>query len=134
MKGDFPHASEAVRKLNPHIFGPAAGLRADVPQQAGRAAQGQAVGESRGEGSVEPRRRLPVKPRPCLLVCIVAFRRSLLDDDNAIYACKHLRDAIADSLTSYRLPAGQADGWMRWEYHQALTRGPERTVVLISTP
>lgn len=61
-----------------------------------------------------------------IVVCLVAFRRRLLDDDNLTAGFKPLRDAIAATL---RIDDG--DKRIRFECHQIKTSGRQGTVVMV---
>jgi hypothetical protein len=112
---EFNHASEAFRRLNPHLFGVGA-VQGAKPQPGGR--------------DVAARSDAPKEGSPSrVVVCLVGYRRRILDDDNFVGASKWLRDAIAESLG-----VDDGDKRLRWEYSQVETRGAEGTAVLISTP
>ena len=114
MKPDFSHASEAFKRLNPHLCG-VGGLRAAQPEPAdARALDGAHAPQQGGAAQVGDRLR----------VAIVVFRRRLVDDDNLVGGCKYLRDAIAASLR-------RDDAAIDWEYHQVVTKGKTGTVVRI---
>lgn len=85
MKPDFSHASEAFKRLNPHLFGAVGGLGATQRERHSTQAL-ERCGQTRESSP------------PRLVVCIVGFRRRILDDDNFCAGCKPLRDAIAFSL------------------------------------
>lgn len=104
MKPNFDNASEAFKRLNPHLFGVGA-MASTKPKPGGLStAPAKDAVEKRGSFS--------------LVVCLVSFRRKLLDDDNLSGSCKHLRDAIAASLG-----LDDGDKRIRWEYGQVETRG-----------
>ncbi len=69
----------------------------------------------------------PSKQRsgPIVAVSIIGVRKRLLDSDNFIGACKHLRDQIAMSLN-----VDDADPRVDWRYNQ-IKGMPEGTIVLI---
>ena len=69
------------------------------------------------------------------LPCTVTITRAsshALDDDNLIYACKAIRDTVAD-LVLPGLASGQADGdkRIRWEYTQEKSKVPMVKVEVI---
>jgi hypothetical protein len=106
----FKNASESFKRLNPHLLG---GLPSAQPQPDGRRIASPADAPQKGgAGGV--------------VISMVGHRRQLLDDDNFVGACKHLRDAIAASLGM-----DDADPRLRWEYGQFETRGAEGVVVKI---
>jgi hypothetical protein len=121
MKPDFPHASESFRKLNPHLFG-VAGLRSAEPQSdPGPALDSQPPAQAES---------------PCRLgqgcrwhVCLIVFRRRIIDQDNLIGGCKALRDAVAQWLG-----CDDAERFVNWEYSQQRTKGQVGTVVKIDMP
>ena len=114
MKPDFSHASETFKRLNPHLFGAVGGLGATKRE----CHTPQAL-----DGCSPPCQASPQS----LVVCIVGFRRRILDDDNFCAGCKPLRDAIAFSL-------GRDDGdpSLTWEYAQVRTEGRQGVAVAIS--
>jgi hypothetical protein len=59
------------------------------------------------------------------------MRHRQIDDDNLAASYKHVRDAIADELTGHQFAPGAADALIAWEYAQALTRGPQLTLVVV---
>lgn len=109
---NLPHASESFKRLNPHLFG-VGKLPPAQPQRDGRL-QPSAKDDPQAPG---PRR---------VVVCLVGYRRRVLDDDNFVGACKHLRDAIAASLG-----LDDGDKRIRWEYSQHETHGREGVAVKI---
>ncbi len=105
--------SESLRRLNPHLFGVAGRMVADKREPRKIAtldkdAQRQPVNEVR------------------LAVRIVSFSRRVKDDDNFAGGCKHLRDAIADSIG-----IDDGDKRIKFEYQQIESLGPEGTMVLV---
>ena len=109
----FPHASESFKQLNPHLMG---GLPSAKPQPDGQRPAAPADAPQAGSAGR-------------VVVCLVGHRRRLLDDDNFVGACKHLRDAIAASLG-----LDDGDPRLRWEYGQHETRGAEGVAVTIYFP
>ena len=108
----FPNASASFKRINPHLFG-VAGLPAAIPKPGGR-------------GRVE-RPHPSQAGRPCrVVVSLVVFRRTALDDDNLAGGLKWLRDAIARSLG-----IDDGDRRVRFEYAQLATTGREGTAVKI---
>lgn len=78
-------------------------------------------------------RRGPARPAPSqksgarrLVVSLVVFRRTPVDDDNLSGGLKWLRDAIARSLG-----IDDGDRRVRFEYAQLATTGREGTAVKI---
>ena len=112
---NFPHASKTFKALNPEYF------RADLG--AVSPAQPQPAGYRPAPRAHPPQGRRPRR----LVVCLVSFRRRLLDDDNHVGACKYLRDAIAATIG-----LDDADPRLRFEYAQCRTTGPEGVLVKIS--
>lgn len=111
--------SEAVRKLNPHLF-VVGGFQPKIAQQkAGGALVGKSSGRQTGGGCV-------AGGAPVVRVSLTNFRRRLMDSDNLIGGYKPLRDGIARSMC-----LDDADTVIEWEYAQQLTRGKEGTVVRI---
>lgn len=112
LKSDFPNASNEFKRLNPHLFG-VGPVAATEPKP--------------NRGSITAPAH-PVEKRSSfsLVISFVAFRRKLLDDDNLSGSCKHLRDAVANSL-------GIDDGsnLIRWQYFQCETRGQTGVAVKI---
>jgi hypothetical protein len=110
MKPDFTNASESFKRLNPHLV----------------AALSPAKPKSDRRSDVAPTDP-PQKSRPrSVVVSLVGHRRRILDDDNFVGACKHLRDSIAASIG-----LDDGDPCLRWEYSQHQTRGAEGVVVTI---
>ena len=109
---DFKHASESFKRRNPLLFG-VAGLSAAQPKCGGRhGAAGAAATQTRSQDRV--------------VVSLVVFRRTPLDDDNLTGGLKWLRDAIAKSLG-----IDDGDKRIQFEYGQIVTRGREGTAVKI---
>lgn len=103
--------SDAVRRLNPDIFGPVVD-RLDSGQHSkpARALVGKAPAQRRS------RTRSQAGPEICIRLVAYLVRR--MDDDNLAHAFKPLRDAIAAELG-----IDDGDSRMRWEYGQLETRG-----------
>ena len=110
MNPDFQNASESFKRLNAHLF---CALPPAQPKRDGRRnPPPENAPQARGAGRV--------------VICLVGHRRRILDDDNFVGACKHLRDAIAASLG-----IDDGDPRLRWEYGQHETRGAEGVAVTI---
>lgn len=107
---NFPNASESFKRLNPHLLG---GLPPAQPQR---------DGQRNPTTSVAPQKSCAGR----VVVCLVGHRRRILDDDNFVGACKHLRDSIAASLG-----LDDGDPRLRWEYGQHETRAAEGVAVTI---
>lgn len=111
----FQNASESTKKLNPHLFGNLGGLEAKkskpvvIPPLVSRVKKFKG-----GEGGV------------AVVVTLIAHRRTTLDSDNAVGACKPLRDGIAASLG-----IDDSDRRVEWQYSQVRTAGREGVCVTI---
>lgn len=116
---DFPHASEAFKKRNPHLF-PGAGV-ARLPYTEREHLPLQALDEGK---KAQPRSKTGVVR---IVVTIISFRRREVDLDNVIAGAKPLRDAIAKSLD-----LDDGDKRLIWEYGLVTTRGTTGTQVIIS--
>lgn len=103
--------SDAVRRLNPDIFGPVVD-RVDSGQhrKPARALEPKAPTQRRSRARPQGRGEICIR----LVACLV--RR--MDDDNLAHAIKPLRDAIA-----IELGIDDGDSRLRWEYGQIETRG-----------
>lgn len=116
------NVSQAVRKLNPHIYGQTSlNSVGSLPKQERQshpipALDKGKVGRPAGQGSVG------------LVVTLVSYRHKLLDGDNLVYSLKGLRDSVAKSIG-----LDDADRRVRWQYGQVETRGEQGTVVTIET-
>lgn len=116
---NFPHASRAFKKLNPHYFGVGAFQPKIAQSKAEPTLDGKPPGrQTRGPGLAGS----TVKTR----VSLTNLRRRLLDSDNLIGGLKPLRDSIARSMM-----LDDADTVIDWEYGQQVTQGPEGTIVKI---
>ena len=131
MKPAFLHASEAFRRLNPHLFGAGGGLPSAEPQRASRPLHQVHPGQESGQGSLG-QSHVPTRTGPLARVCLLALRHRLLDADNLAASFKFLQDCVADTILPGLAP-GRADAFFQWEYAQHLTRGPQLTLVLIQT-
>lgn len=112
MKSDFPNASESFKRLNPHLYGLGA-VAATKPKP-------------HGGGIPAPAHTVEKRSPFSLVISFVAFRRKLLDDDNLSGSCKHLRDAISNSIG-----IDDGDKRIRWQYFQCETRGQTGVAVKI---
>jgi hypothetical protein len=103
--------SEAVRKLNPHLF--VGGVEKPLPQPN----PARALDSGRKARKTSPQG---------MVISLVSYRSRLLDSDNLQGGLKPLRDAIAATL-------GFDDGHsaVRWEYGQVESRGEQGTAVKI---
>ncbi len=132
------HVSDAVRRLNPELFGPAPALGA-VPAQEPKpapaqtldriAAQRQAGAQRVSGGREGEHRTRPIKARPGGVYAVVTFVRygkRALDDDNLAGSCKPIRDAVAAWLG-----IDDGDPRIRWEYGQVETRGAQGVSVKV---
>lgn len=113
--------SDAIRRLNPQIFGGGVG-RLESPQR--KSDSGETLG--RKAPGKKPGRSRVVKRLPTVRVTLVGFQNRIYDSDNFISGCKPLRDAIAEWLGT-----DDADSGIAWEYGQQLTHGTEGVVVKI---
>lgn len=130
------HVSDAIRRLNPDLFG-VGRLPAAIPKPAsaqalvGSAAQHN-PGKARGSGGAECQHRgRPIKTRPGGVYAVVTFvrhGRRLLDDDNLTASLKPIRDEVAAQLG-----IDDGDPRVRWECGQVETRGRQGVSVRIST-
>ncbi len=109
---NFNHASQAFRRLNPHLF-PVGGVPTPEPQR-------------RGQRLPAPAPRPQTRRQNRLVVSLVIFRQRPCDDDNLSGGCKWLRDAIAASLG-----LDDGDPRLRFEYHQVITTGRRGVLVKI---
>lgn len=110
------NVSEAIKRLNPQIYGgPMGGMAPPKrePSQVATLEQKPQARQSRQRGVV-------------VVVTIIACRHRILDEDNAIAGAKPLRDAIARTLGF-----DDADPRIRWQYGQQRTDGEQGTIVLV---
>jgi hypothetical protein len=120
FKPDEAQVSEAVRRLNPELFGLGA-LPAAQPKQV--------VARPLGSPN-EERKKVPRRVGKGSVECVVTMVRycaRLLDDDNLAGSFKPMRDAIAKYLN-----VDDADPRVRWECGQVETRGAQGVSVKIS--
>jgi len=103
--------SEAVQKLNPHLF--VGGMEEPFPQSD----PARALDRCRKTRKASPQR---------MVISLVSYRSRLLDSDNLQGGLKPLRDAIAATLGF-----DDGDSTARWEYGQVETRGEQGTAVRI---
>ena len=123
----FPHASETFKRLNPHLFG---GIRSSVSKPDSGRLPKVSCGEEEGKASVAKRCAELKSRAPLARISLVSLRHRELDSGNIEASFKFIQDCVADELLP-GLPPGRADEFFRWEYGQCLTRGTERTVVVI---
>lgn len=110
---DFPkHVQERLIRDNPNAFGvgPVATTKP----------------KPHGGGIPAPAHTVEKRSPFSLVISFVAFRRKLLDDDNLSGSCKHLRDAISNSIG-----IDDGDKRIRWQYFQCETRGQTGVAVKI---
>lgn len=111
--------SEAVRKLNPKLFGlhPMGAAKPERKQERALVSETPKAKTSRRRVAA---RRSPIV-RVSIIMCSLGTAR---DGDNLASSYKQLRDAIAASLG-----LDDADSWIDWEYSQVRTRGQRGTIV-----
>ena len=117
--------SEAVRKLNPHIYGHG--------QQGSHSSLDTVSATKRKPDSIQaldqgPKMQRSRKGGVAVCVTIIALSNRLPDDDNWAAAAKTLRDSIARSIG-----VDDGDRRVRWQYGTVETRGEEGVVVTIET-
>jgi len=106
------NVSDAVKRLNPHLYGLVT-VSPAKPQRSGqRQSQATNADKARGSGS--------------LVISLVGFRHRLLDSDNFTGACKILRDQIANSLN-----IDDGSNFVTWQYGQIHSTGNEGLLVRI---
>lgn len=111
------NCGEAVRRLNPDVFG-LGGLGATEHGKSARAL---------GQGAPQkPASARPIRPGCTITVTITAYLELRIDPDNLAHALKPLQDAIADWIG-----IDDGDERVRWEYGQVETRGSTGTVVKV---
>ena len=117
------HVSDAVKRRNPHLYGPVAGLQYPKRQPTQAPALDKATRRRPGgQGRSDRGHHRPE-------VTIVSYRRRLITDaDNLIAGAKPLRDAVARWLG-----IDDADDNVQWDYRQVQTRSREGTAVMIRT-
>ena len=107
--------SESFKRRNPHLYPGMATVEARRPERSEiRALDGDDASAEGGATSVEVR------------VVIITLRRRLLDSDSVSYACKSIRDQIADDLG-----IDDADPRITWQCEQFRTDGEEGVIVKI---
>lgn len=122
------HVSDAVRRLNPELFG-VGRLPAAQPQQGpARSLVRKAQGAQEGPHRVAPGRRARSANGPRIRVALTAFRRAgrELDHDNLVGGLKWLRDSIAEWFG-----IDDSERHIDWSYSQHPTRGAEGVGVMI---
>jgi hypothetical protein len=107
------HVSDTIKRLNPSIYGPVAGLGSTRAQPA----------LSQALDRPAPRRQ---SRSQSVRVIFIAMRRRLLDSDNNVFSLKPARDAIAR-----RLGVDDADPRIEWSYHQIKTSASQGVIVKI---
>jgi hypothetical protein len=124
--------SASFRRINAHLFGPAAPVgqlpgavakpsRLDAsPGSHGGEAEGQAGIRGRDRARTRNGARAHGRTGPRVRVHLCSYRKPgrPLDDDNLRGGCKHLRDAVAGWLG-----LDDAEQFVAWEYSQCETRG-----------
>lgn len=108
-------ASEAVRRLNPHLFGLGAVEAGCAEPTPIRSLERVKPKRAKGAGGMAMR------------VQLIALRHRLLDPDAVAYSMKPLTDAVAETLG-----VDDADPRVHWEWSQAPTGGPEGVIVKIT--
>lgn len=116
MKQLPQNASEAVRRLNPHLWPgrpPLGGVETSQPKST--------PAQALARGSSRPQKR---KGSVDAIITLVACRHRLLDSDNNAASFKPLRDAVAETI-------GIDDGSnrIRWEHEQIETKGEQGVIV-----
>jgi hypothetical protein len=106
--------NETCKKLNPKLFSALAAVESPKRKPDPKPALGKDLpAQQKGKGR--------------LAVCIIGFRKRLLDDDNFTSGGnKAIRDAIAQSIG-----IDDGDPIFDWQYRQVLTSGQEGTLVKI---
>jgi hypothetical protein len=124
------HVSDAVRRLNPELFGLGRLPTAVAQQSPARSLVGQTQGAQEGSGGVALGRRTRSAHGPRLRIALVAFRRTgrELDHDNLVGGLKWLRDSIAEWIG-----IDDSERNIDWTYSQHPTRGREGVSVRIET-
>ena len=118
-KGALSNASEAVKRLNPTLFGVGEFQPEIRKQKAEPALDCKPSGRKKGACGVAAH-------GPFLRITIIGFQRRIFDSDNFITGCKPLRDAIARWLET-----DDKDSAIEWNYNQILTKGKCGTAVAI---
>jgi len=116
------HVSDAVRRLNPDIYGPGPRLDPDPPSGVDQCTRTLDPGPTTQEGGTKGDTR-----RTRFRVTLVAWTQNELDPDNLGAALKHVQDAVAQYL-------GVDDGDRRrvvWQYGNVPTRGRKGVLVQI---
>lgn len=113
------NVSEAVRKLNPHLFGVALISAAKSEREQERALVGETLPAKTGRARVGKGNGPIVRVQ--IILCGSGPAR---DSDNLAISYKQIRDAIAASLN-----LDDADSWIDWEYSQVRTRGQRGTIL-----
>jgi hypothetical protein len=112
---EFPNASPAFKRLNPHLFSVGA-VEASQPECAPTQALERGSPKRQKSGAVVVR------------VSLVAHRLRLLDDDNNVGSLKPLRDAVAKTIG-----IDDGDARIAFECAQVETKGQEGVTVKIET-
>ena len=112
LKRRFPGASPDFYKKNSDS-NDLGSVPASVTQRSGRR-------KSEATNADQARSTLRV------VISLLGFRRTPLDDDNFVSACKHIRDGIAETIG-----CDDGDKRLRWQYQQIQTCGEEGLLVRI---
>ena len=111
------NCGEAVRRLNPDVFG-LGGLGATEHSKQTRALVKGA--------QAQPASARPIRTGCQITITITAYLGRRIDPDNLAHALKPLQDAIADWIG-----IDDGDERVRWEYGQVETRGSTGTVLKV---
>lgn len=112
MNVDPNDLPEHIKRLNPHLFGLDKVEKPFTKPNLTRALDSAVSSCETGPKSV--------------VISLVSYRRTRLDNDNLAASFKPLQDCIAATLG-----VDDADERLRWEYGQIETRGQQGTMVKI---